>query len=198
MPLHRVLVGARWASAAIAICCFAPTVTRAQEITLLLGPAQTATFTLNATLHVVHGTFRLKRGEVHFDRGSAKISGEVVFDATSGNTGNDSRDRKMHKDVLESGLYPEITFRPDKIEGSVAMTGSSPVQVHGLFGIHGKEHEMTIPVQITLDSDKWTVDAHFQVPYAQWGMKKPSLLFIRVDDSVDVDLHCAGTASRTQ
>jgi len=31
------------------------------------------------------------------------------------------------------------------------------------------------------------------VPYAKWGMKNPSILFLRVGDSVDIQLHAAGS-----
>src|SRR3954467_8520775 len=80
-----------------------------QPITLLCDAAQTtAKFTLGDTLHTVHGTFKVKRCEVHFDPTSGKVDGEIVFDATSGQSGNDSRDRKMHKEVLESTRFPEI------------------------------------------------------------------------------------------
>ena len=47
------------------------------------------------------------------------------------------RDRKMHKEVLESERYPEISFRPDRVEGPVASQGKSSVKVHGMFRIHG-------------------------------------------------------------
>ena len=91
----------------------------AQPITLMCDPAQTtAKFTLGDTLHTVHGAFKVKRCEVHFDPTSGKLDGEIVFDATSGQSGNDSRDRKMHKEVLESARFPEIAFRPDRILGN--------------------------------------------------------------------------------
>ena len=73
-------------------------------------------------------------------------SGEIVFDATSGKTGNDSRDEKMHKDVIESGRFSEIAFRPDRADGTLAASGDSTLQVHGMFSIHGAEHEITIAV----------------------------------------------------
>ena len=132
----------------------------AQLVTLHLDPAQTvANFTVTDPIHTVHGTFALKRGEIRFDPASDKAEGEIVFDATSGKSGNDSRDHKMHKDVIESAKYPEITFKPDRYEGKVAEQGTSTVQVHGMFGIHGAEHEMTIPVDVTLAPDKWNADA---------------------------------------
>jgi len=33
------------------------------------------------------------------------------------------------------------------------------------------------------------------VPYIQWGLKNPSLLFLRVNDHVDIDLRAAGSAA---
>jgi len=169
-------------------------VASAQKLTLNLDPGQSkARFTLSATAHAVHGSFNLKSGEIHFDPASGKASGEIVFDATSGQTGNQSRDHKMHKDVLQSAQYTEVTFRPDHAEGSLAAQGGSTLQVHGIFKIHGAEHELTVPVQLNLAADKWDATARFVVPYQAWGLKNPSSFFLRVGDSVDVELQCAGT-----
>ena len=165
----------------------------AQPTVLECDPSQTnAKFTLSDALHTVHGAFTLKRCEIRFDRASGKLDGEIVFDAASGQSGNLSRDRKMHKDVLESARYPEITFRPDRVEGTVLSNRASPVEVHGIFKIHGSEHEVTVPVEVTLEADRWEASAHFPVPYVKWGMKNPSLLFLRVRDSVDLDFKAAG------
>ena len=108
--------------------------------------------------------------------------------------GNKGRDRKKHKDVLESAQYPEIGFRPDRVEGKVAASGTSSVQVHGMFRIHGAEHEITAPTDVT-QADHWNVASHFSVPYAKWGMKNPSL-FLRVGNSVDITFNgTCGVAS---
>jgi polyisoprenoid-binding protein YceI len=166
-----------------------------QPITLLCDPAHTtAKFTLGDVLHTVHGDFKVKSCELHFDPDSNKIDGTITFDATSGQSGSDGRDRKMHKVVLESARYPEISFRPDRIEGNVAPTGASSVKVHGIFGIHGAEHEITSPVEVSFDFGHWTASAHFPVPYAKWGMKNPSVFLLRVGDTVDIELQAAGDA----
>jgi polyisoprenoid-binding protein YceI len=168
-------------------------VSSAQPVALQCDMTQTiAKFTLGDTLHTVHGEFKVKRCEVHFDPTSGKLDGEIVFDATSGQSGNDSRDHKMHKDVLESARYPEITFHPDRILGTMGTTGASSLQVHGMFGIHGAEHEITVPVDVKLEAEHWSASAHFPVPYAKWGMKNPSVLFLRVGDSVDIEFQGAG------
>jgi polyisoprenoid-binding protein YceI len=165
----------------------------AQPITLLCNPAQTtAKFTLGDVLHTVHGDFKVKSCELHFDPASSKIDGTMVFDAASGQSGSVGRDRKMHKEVLESARYPEISFRPDRVDGNIAPTGVSPVRIHGMFAIHGAEHEMTSPVEVKFDSGHWTASAHFPVPYAKWGMKNPSVFLLRVGDTVDIELQAGG------
>jgi polyisoprenoid-binding protein YceI len=166
------------------------------ELLLQLDAVQTAAdITLSGNLHAVKGTFRLKRGVIQFDPATGKASGEIAFDATSGRTGNDSRDNKMHKDVIESGRYPEIVFRPNRAEGTFGTPGASTLQVHGMFTIHGAEHEVTFPVEVTFAGSAWTAKAAFQVPYVQWGMKNPSVLFLRVGDTVQVQFHAAGSAT---
>ena len=169
----------------------------AQNTALKLDPEQTSVkFTLGDVLHTVRGTFHLKHGELHFEPASGKISGEIVVDAKSGESGSSMRDRKMHKEVLDSERYPEMAFRPDKIEGVVANQGKSSVKVHGVFNIHGADHEITVPAEVEMTADHWAATVHFTVPYAKWGMKNPSTLFLRVNDSVEIDLAAAGNLAK--
>jgi polyisoprenoid-binding protein YceI len=166
---------------------------QAQEVTLNFVPEQaTVNFSLGDVLHSVHGTFNLKSGQVHFDPSSNAIKGEIVVDAASGNSGSKGRDRKMHKEVLESDRYREVTFIPDRVEGTVVKAGTSNVQVHGMFGIHGDQHEITVPAQLEIAPDHWSLTVHFEVPYVKWGMKDPSTFVLRVQKTVEIDVHAAG------
>ena len=165
----------------------------AQELHLRLDPGSSrAQILLTGNFHTVEGSFTFKRGEVVYDPVTGRASGEVVFDATSGKTGSDGRDKKMHKEVLESARFPEIAFRPDRGEGTLASAGDSTIQVHGMFSIHGAEHEVTIPVAVHLEGNSWSAKAAFQIPYAKWGMKNPSVLFLRVANVVDIRFQAAG------
>lgn len=168
--------------------------TAESQFLLKLDPVQSNVhWTLGSSLHTVHGTFTLKRGSLQIDSVSNKVSGEVVADATSGHSGNDSRDRKMHKEVLESGRFSEIIFRPNSFAGKLAPQGESTVEVHGIFVLHGSEHELTVPAKVTLDGDHWTVSAKFNVPFIDWGLKNPSNWLLKVEHSVSVELELKGT-----
>lgn len=165
----------------------------AQQTALQVDPGKTSVrFTLDAALHTVHGTFQVKPGVLQFDPVSGQIAGEILVDAKTGETGNGMRDRKMHKDVIESESYPEISFRPDRIAGTIAPQGKSAVRVHGVFRIHGVDREIEVPAEVELSAESWTANVHFTIPYAKWGLKNPSTLFLRVADSVEIDLAATG------
>jgi polyisoprenoid-binding protein YceI len=165
-----------------------------QESAIDFVPAKSSVkFTLGDTIHTVHGEFDLKRGGIHFNSATGAISGEIVVDATSGRTGNGMRDRKMHKEILESASYPEVVFRPDRVDGKVSTQGKANIQVHGIFSIHGADHEITIPMEIEMEQDHWSVTGHFVVPYQQWGIKNPSTFILRVSESVEIDIQASGS-----
>jgi polyisoprenoid-binding protein YceI len=165
----------------------------AQEMVVTLNPAQTRIeYALGATLHEVHGTFRLKSGVVHFDPATGKAGGAIVVDATSGNSGNDGRDSKMHREILESAKYPEIVFMPAQVKGAVNAQGASQVEVSGTFRLHGQDHDLALPLSIQLAGSQVAASAHFAVPYQKWGLKNPSTFILRVKDTVEIDVEATG------
>jgi polyisoprenoid-binding protein YceI len=164
----------------------------AQPITLHFDPATTKVeYSLGSTLHTVHGTFRLKRGELTFDTATGKASGALVVDATTGQSGSSGRDHKMHESILESGRYPEIVFRPDSVEGKVEPAGHSDVQLRGTLTIHGADHEISVPVSVDAGGGEYKGIAKFEVPYIKWGMKNPSTFILRVNDKVIITVETA-------
>jgi hypothetical protein len=99
----------------------------------------------------------------------------------------------MHKEVLESSRYADIVFRPDRVEGKIVRQGISIVRVHGVFVLHGNEHEMTVPVQAELNADHWTASSKFDVPFIDWGLKNPSSFFAKVNHAVEIALELKGS-----
>jgi polyisoprenoid-binding protein YceI len=163
----------------------------------VIDPAQTKVdFTLSDVLHTVHGTFQLTSGTLSFDAATGKASGELVVDARSGESGSKARDKRMHTNILESEKYPQIAFHPDRIEGKLAPEGKSQVQLHGMFSIHGAEHEISVPAAVDAAGSQYNVTATFAVPYVKWGMKNPSNLILRVGDTVEISVHTVATASK--
>lgn len=164
------------------------------QLVLSIDTAQSMVhWTLDSSLHTVHGTFRVKRGTLTVDPANGKATGEIVVDATSGESGNDSRDKKMHNEVLESSHYGEVSFHPDHVEGAIAAQGTSNVKIHGVFSLHGMDHEFTAPAQAVLDGQKWKGSATFDVPYVDWKLKNPSNFLLKVKHDVNVQIELSGT-----
>jgi polyisoprenoid-binding protein YceI len=195
LTLKRVtLVGALGALLSLSVHARA----QSTELRFQFSPANTTIkFTLGDILHTVHGSFQLKRGDVEYEINET-VRGALVADATSGTSGNRSRDRRMHREILESAKYPEIIFRPDHVEGKVANSGASTVQIHGVFSVHGSDHEFTMPVRLQVFPDHWVADTHFTIPYVKWGIKNPSTFFLRVSESVEIEVHATGTQPLVQ
>jgi len=166
----------------------------ASEIVLGIDPAKSKVYwTLGSTVHTVHGSFAFKKGNLRLDTSTGKASGEIIVDAASGNSGNDGRDKKMHKEVLESGQHTEIIFRPDRVEGKITPQGESNVQVHGILVLHASDHELTVPVQAEITGDHWTGSAKFNVPFIDWGLKNPGNFFLKVNHAVEIELELQGS-----
>ncbi len=164
----------------------------AQAVFDLDASQSRAAFTLSDVLHTVHGSFKVKRGSIHFDP-SGEASGEIAVDATSGESGSGARDKKMHQSVLESQKFPEIVFVPSRVRGAVnAHAYDGKVEIDGTFTIHGASHPLTASATVVAAGDRLQTKVHFVVPYVSWGMKNPSTLFLKVGETVDIDLDASG------
>jgi polyisoprenoid-binding protein YceI len=168
----------------------------AQHQTFAVNPdASEIKMTLNTTREVVNGTFHIQSGSIGFDSGNPKMSGSVAVLAGSGKTGNNSRDKKMNKDILKVDQYANVSFAPKTYTGMIAPSGDSTIQVSGVFTLLGNPHDLTIPMQIHMDGPKATARAQFVVPYVQWGLKNPSFMFWKADNDVAIDLNLVGQVS---
>ena len=181
----------RQSAPAVAVKQTAPAV---NSLSLELDPAQSKVhWALPSSLHTVHGTFVVVRGMMSMDRESGKAGGEIVVNARSGASGNDSRDAKMHKEILETAKFPEAVFRPTQVEGVVSATGPCEIKVRGSFSVHGSDHDVVALVHAELAGQTWKGTGKFDVPYVQWGIKDPSNFLLKVNHVVSVEIEMSGS-----
>jgi polyisoprenoid-binding protein YceI len=172
------------------------TLTFAQKQTMTVNPdASKVAFALAGTGHEVRGAFHVSRGSIGFDRGAPAMSGSIVVSAASGDSGEKSRDKKMHSEILDIEHYADVTFEPKSYQGTIAPSGDSSIQVSGVFTLHGTPHDITVPMQVHIDGTNVTAKGSFFVPYVKWGLKDPSIMILRVAKEVHIDLDLAGTLS---
>jgi polyisoprenoid-binding protein YceI len=166
----------------------------AEKQTVDLDPEATrVTFSLGATMHTVQGSAQLEEGRLQLDGEAKTLSGRVVIDSRSLETGNKGRDRKMHAEVLESERFPEIVLVPERFEGTLATDGPSRLTIYGALTIHGQTHGVTLPAEVTLAGERLTARLTLAVPFVEWGMKDPSTFVLRVAKTVEVVIETAGT-----
>lgn len=188
------------ASLSVAVLLCASAVAQAQPrpaaIEFRLEPATTAIhWTLSTTVHTVHGTFKLKSGELRIDPASGSASGLIVVDATSGESGDGARDRRMHREIIHSDKYPTITFRPTHVSGNVDLAAPGPVTVDGVINVYGQDHPLQLSMNLHASGNSLTADTRFDIPYVAWGMKDPSTFIFRTEKQVHIDLTTAAVPS---
>jgi hypothetical protein len=168
---------------------------QSHSVKVIFDPAQTQIrWRLEADLHKVDGTFKLKSGEFILDPATGVAEGEILVDATTGESGNAARDKRMHDEVLESNRYPAMFFHPTQIKGAFKPgEATQQLQAQGSFNIHGADHALEMPVRVETAGDTVTATARFTVPYVAWGMKNPSKLLLRVSKQVDIEVIAKGT-----
>ncbi len=168
----------------------------AQRQSLSVDPAKSEVhFMLGDVLHVVHGTFRIQSGRVEFDHTDGQMSGAIVVDAGSGDSGNSIRDRKMTKDELKAPNFSTVSFSPRHYIGLLATTGESAITVDGSFILLGKAHDIRVPLQVHVQGAQYKATGTFEVPYVEWGMKDPSSFVLRVGKEVTISLVLVGSVT---
>jgi polyisoprenoid-binding protein YceI len=156
--------------------------------TVVLKPEATAIhWTLSGNMHTVHGTFELKRAVMDLNLEDGSVDGLVEVNATSGQSGNTARDQRMQS-ILESDRYPIISFHPTKVIGRVMPFRDEVVTVEGIFRIHGADHPLQMQINIHPKGTAIILKTEFAVPYVDWGMEDPSILFFRVDRTVNIEV----------
>ncbi len=135
----------------------------------------------------------LDRGEIRFDSDSGEAGGEVVFDARRTETGNDDRNRKMHRKVLEIERYPTIVFIPERVSGRLPESGEGEIELTGNLTVHGAGHPVVVSARVTRDGGQIHATGSLPIPYVKWGMKNPSVLLLRVAKVLNVSLDVEGT-----
>lgn len=171
----------------------------AQQTRYQVDPAQsTVHFALGDTLHRFGGVFQIASANIVFDPASRQMSGTIVVDAASGDSGSHARDKRMKNDELQAQVFPSITFEPKTFSGNLAPSGSSHILVSGIFTLAGQPHPITVPMSIQIDGNRCTASGQFDIPYIAWGLKDPSMFMVKMQKRVRIDLSLSGQITRDQ
>ena len=162
----------------------ATTLLSATPATLSLDPASKATATYTA-VHKLHKF----TGVSHDLQGAARIladgtvqvqlrSGVAAFDSDNGN-----RDEHM-KETVEAAKFPDVIV---KCLGKLSDNVTQKITANCDINLHGQSQKQDVPIDLTF-SGPTTVRASgaFSVSWDGFGIKRPQLLFVPIDDKGDI------------
>jgi polyisoprenoid-binding protein YceI len=163
---------------------------------LELDPSRTRVeFMLGGSIHTTHGKFQLKRGTISANERTGAAEGEIVIDAESGGSGDFLRDERMKDTVLEASTWPEITFRPRHVDGHLDAQSDFQAKLEGVLTLHGARHDVVVETHGRLSGRDFTATGHLSIPYVEWGLKDPSVLFLSVAKEVEIDIVTTGSVT---
>ncbi len=102
----------------------------------------------------------------------------VQVPVNSFDSGNSNRDSHA-MEVVEEIYYPDARF----ISSSVTQKGDS-LQIWGSLSFHGVTKKIYIPAAVVWKNNKLTVNGKFDISLTEFKIKRPSLLLIPVNDTL--------------
>ncbi len=67
--------------------------------------------------------------------------------------------------------------------------------MHGTFTLIGKPHAIVVPMTVEVSGNQCAAHGIFTLPYVSWGMKQPSMMFMKEAKDVKIDVTFEGTLS---
>jgi polyisoprenoid-binding protein YceI len=156
----------------------------AGPVDLGVGAGSTLSYKLIHKFHEVTGTARAVDGKARLQPGGGvQVMVRARVDAFD--SGNGNRDAHM-QEVTEAARYPQVIL---KAVGAITPPASYPAEIEvalqGELTFHGLSRPVAVPARVTFTApDAARVAASFPISLDGFGVERPSLLFVKVDDAV--------------
>jgi polyisoprenoid-binding protein YceI len=166
---------------------------------LLASTASAGAYVVDPSASVVKFHLHHKMHEV--DGKSSQIEGKAILQddgkvltmiripVTSFDTADANRDSHM-RETLEAAKFPFVVFKGvTGLTVPVATGKGLPAKLEGELEFHGVKQPLSVPAEIVFGADgSATVHAKFPVNLEAHKIERPSLLFIKVDENVQLDV----------
>lgn len=156
------------------------------------GEKSTAQFHAEDTYDSFDGTTNKVSGSIVADTAApASSSVSIAIDMRALDTGVGLRNREMRVRYLETGKFPEATFKSVSVSGPASIAANTPeeIKVTGDFTLHGVTRRMTIPVRVVVVPDnRIHASASFNVRMPEFGINVPKNVLVTVKEEVPVRL----------
>jgi polyisoprenoid-binding protein YceI len=154
-------------------------------IDLAVRPGSTVSYHLVHKLHAVTGLARAVEGKVRLRPGGG-VQAMVRAGVAAFDSGNANRDAHV-LEVTEAARFPLVVL---KAAGSLPPggdSGTAELTLAGEVTFHGVTRPVEVPVRVTFESPRRaTATGQLTLSLDAFGVERPSLLFVKVDDALVV------------
>lgn len=155
----------------------------------------TLTYRIQHRLKTFDAVIPASAATLELDWGDGSLEG-LRFDATipleAFDSGNRLRDEHA-AEALELFLYPEASWSVEQIDvvrrepqgpswSEATLTASGPLTLHGVT------EELSVEVRVKRSGDTVTFEAGFPLSLEAFGIERPGLLGVRIQDTVTVQI----------
>jgi polyisoprenoid-binding protein YceI len=105
----------------------------------------------------------------------------IVVNVATFNSGLSSRDSHM-MEVLDGLTYPRIIFSSSNVQYT-----PDGILVKGKLQFHGVERMIETKVKLEKINHKWMFTGSLPVLLEDYKVERPSLLFVKVDNKIQID-----------
>lgn len=109
----------------------------------------------------------------------------IVVNVATFNSGLSSRDSHM-MEVLDGLTYPRILFSSSSVQYT-----PDGILVKGKLQFHGVERMIETKVKLEKVNHKWMFTGSLPVLLEDYKVERPSLLFVKVDNKIQIDFQVA-------
>jgi polyisoprenoid-binding protein YceI len=172
-----------------ALLAFALTLAAAGQRVLVVDPATSVVrFHLDHKLHETDGRSAAIEGKAVVGE-DGKVLAMIRIPIASFETGDGNRDSHMRQ-ALEASRFPHVVFKAvTSLTVPVGHGKALDAKLRGELELHGVKRTMEIPAQVSFDREGGAVvKASFPVSLEAHGIERPSLLFVKVDDQLLVEV----------
>jgi len=169
-------------SAAILAAALTQAPSPAVRILAVIPTETTLTYGIVHKLHKVDGASKEVEGKVALAP-DGKVQVMLRAPIVSFKSGEASRDANM-AEILEAAKYSYVTYKGvGQIDPPSSFPATSEVTLRGELDLHGRKLAQAVPVKVTWASPtEAQVKANFSFSLDAYGIERPSLLFIKIED----------------
>ena len=160
--------------------------------------ASATTYSVDPSASVM--SFHLHHKMHAVDAKSSKIEGKAILGddgkvmtmiripTATFDSGDGNRDSHM-RETVESSRFPYVVYKGvTSLAVPVARGKTIDAKLDGELDFHGVKQPLSVPARLTFEQDGTvTVRAKFPVNLEAHQIERPSLLFVKVDENVQMD-----------